>query len=115
MLLQVFWLTALIVAWHAGVRTWPQYYWIITFPAFFLLAMQLLTLCHQLWRKYTRSVEVGVLVREAEDAMEEAMREPGDNTLLTRFQGLSHKPTKDMDSDELLEHMRKLHGSHHIL
>lgn len=115
MLLQIFWLTALIVAWHAGIKTWPQYYWVITFPAFFLFVVQLFTFTHQLWRRYKQSVEVGVLVREAEDAMEEAMREPGDNAPLTRFQGLSHKSTKDMNSDELLEHMRKLHGSHHIL
>lgn len=113
MFLAILWLVAINLACWKALQVWPSQVVSILAAWLVLTVFQAFTITHMLWRKYRRAVEVGVLVREAEDAMEEAMREPGDNAPLTRFQGLSIKPTKDMTADELLDHMRKLHGSHH--
>ena len=106
----IIWLVIELFIWHQLFVMYPTHRTIINWLMVAAVLLQVFMLLGKVGRKYRISLDVNSELREAEDAMEEAMQDPDDPQVLTRYQGLSTKPVNEMNADELLEYITKLHG-----
>lgn len=111
----LFWFAIELISWVALWRLQPTHHMLVGWIIGTIVFFQLVAIGSALGRHFRLSREVSGLIREAEDAMAEAMRKDDDLTLLPRPQalqdlGLLHKKTRDMTPDELLDYHRILQG-----
>lgn len=106
MIVDLLWLAIIWVAGYSALHVWPRYEaWIIILTVILILT-QIHRLIYGIVRRYNIDLEVNRLSQEAADEMEATMRDPTDETPLTRFKAPA-PDTRQMNADQLLDYARK--------